>query len=407
MRGGQNSMVWTDADLLELAQMGSSWSEAKASAKERWPEANESTLRRRYAEVQRYLLILKGSPLTPAEENIKDREIARLRADKTHLTKLYKSQTKETAGIAAMVDAINELVPIMKPVAVPKPPVIKGTVEVESLVLCLGDLHFGEVVDPEQTGNFSRFNMQIAEARFNHTIDTCIKLAREKMVNYRFPKLHVFGLGDFVSGIIHDELRVNDELGIVAQCLEAERIVRAGLLKLCQVFEQVEFTGVVGNHGRVTEHYYFKGKANNNYDYLIYKVLERTLSNQPNLKFNVPQSFFTIADVEGTRFLLTHGDVVKSWMGMPFYGLSRAYMKWRVLHADYGYDFQHMVIGHFHNPNIFTIIRNKLIINGCLKGGDEYSIGAIAAACDPVQYMFGVHPTRGITFSWEINSKDA
>jgi hypothetical protein len=339
-----------------------------------------------------------------ALESLKDRQISRLKDEINRLRRLYKAQTKDSAGIEALVGAIHDTVPTMRPVRVPRYVKPAPEIEEESLVLLLGDLHIGEVVDPEQTAGISVFNVDIARQRVRHTIDTAISIAKDKLSNYRFQKINVFLLGDLVSGIIHDELRVNDEVGIVGQCIEAVDIIAEAILKLCQVFPEVHVASVVGNHGRVSEEKYFKGKATNNYDYLVSKMLEKFLAAQSNLTWNIPKSFFTVETVENESFLLLHGDVVKSWMGIPFYGLQRAYLKWRALHADYGFPFKHMIVGHYHNPNMMSIIRYKLIINGCIKGGDEYSIGAISAACDPSQTLFGVHPRKGITHYWEINS---
>jgi hypothetical protein len=340
------------------------------------------------------------------QENRKDREISRMREEVKHLKRLYKTQTQETSGVDALISAIRECVPTMKAVAPPRRKVSRPEVDKESLVLLLSDLHIGEVVSITQTGGISSFDVDIARRRIQFTVDRAIKIAKEKMNHYEFDTLYVFMLGDLISGIIHDELRVNDELGIVAQCIEAVDIISEAILKLCQEFPHVHVASVAGNHGRVTEERYFKGKATNNYDYLISKMIEKLLSNQSNLTWNIPEAFFTVETVENESFLLLHGDVVKSWMGIPFYGLQRAYLKWRTVHADFGTPFKHMIVGHYHNPNMMSIVRYKLIINGCIKGGDEYSIGALAAACDPSQTMFGVNAKRGITHYWELNSKE-
>jgi len=63
-----------------------------------------------------------------------------------------------------------------------------------------------------------------------------------------------------------------------------------------------------------------------------------------------------------------------------------------------------MVVGHFHSPNVLNIQRSKLIMNGSPKGGDEFSLGAMTAASDPVQYIFGVHNKYGLTWNFPINS---
>lgn len=371
-----------------------------------FPGRTVESLTRRQRHLKSAAELRKALPLTIEEESEKDRVIQRLKDEITHIKRKYKSQTRESAGMDALVEAIYAVAPTMEAVPIPPRFVPNPEVEEESLVLLLGDLHYGQVVDEEQTGGISVYSPDIARRRFQFTIDTAIKLALEKLDNYNFSKLHVFGLGDWVSGIIHDELLHNDEGGIVEQVLGAVDVLAEGLLKLCQEFPEVKFTGVVGNHGRVTQKMYWNAKAVNNYDWMVYKFLEKLLANQKNLSFNCPKSFWAIEQVENTRFLIEHGDTVRAWGSIPFYGLSRAYMKMRTLQEDYGISFEHMVVGHLHNPNIFTMVRRKMIINGALVGGDPFSIGAVSAACDPVQMMFGVHPKRGITHFWEINSKD-
>lgn len=317
-----------------------------------------------------------------------------------------REQSKKSAAIDAMVEAIRETVPTREPVPVPKPPKLNGEVETEDVVLCLSDLHYGEVVDPEETGGIAVYNIDVAAARLEYTIDKAIRMAKEKLRGgYHLPHLHVFCLGDIVSGIIHDELEISNEVQIVSQVLESAELLEAELIKLCQVFEKVTFIGVVGNHGRVKQERYFKGKAINNYDYLVYSVVAKALKDQPNLTFKVPKSFWHIEKVQGKRYLLMHGDVIRQWMGMPWYGLQREYLKWRALAESYVGGFDDLVIGHFHNPNIVTIQRDEIIVNGAFKGGDDYSLG-IGVACDPIQLMWGVHPVRGRTWTFQINSSE-
>lgn len=329
-----------------------------------------------------------------------------LQEQHNQLRSKMREQSKRNASVEAMVEAIEETVPTRDPVPVPKPLKVNGDVDTEDVVLCLGDFHYGEVVDPEETGGIAVYNIDVAQARLEHTIDTAIKMAKEKLRGgYHLPRLYVFGLGDWVSGIIHDELEISNEVQIVSQVLESGELLEEALLKLCQHFEEVIFVGVVGNHGRVKQERYFKGKAINNYDFLVYKMVAKALKNQPNLTMRIPKSFWHIEAVQGHRYLLMHGDVIRQWMGMPWYGMQREYLKWRALAESFVGGFDDLVIGHFHNPNIVTIQRDEIIVNGAFKGGDDYSLG-IGVACDPIQLMWGVHPRRGRTWTFQINSAD-
>lgn len=397
--------LWTDERKAVL--MGCT---TDAEMQAAFPDIPLDTLRRR----KRF--IKNESPVRVREEVITrevdpqevvalHRKIARMEEETKSLRRNFKAQTRTTAGMDALVEAILETVPALPKAVIPAPYKPKGKeIEEESLVLCLGDWHYGAIVDPEENGGISVYNIDVARRRITFTVETAIKLATEKLQGYKFKRLHVFGLGDFVSGIIHKELEVNNEVNIVEQVLEVSNLLAEALLQLAMTFPEVRFAGVVGNHGRTEQKMYWDQKAVNNYDYMVYKIVERQLANQKNITFNCPKSFWAIEEVENTRFLVTHGDTVRGWGSIPFYGLQRLYTKMRTLQQDFGTDFHHVVCGHLHNPNEFTIVRHEMLINGALIGGDAFSIGAISAASDPVQLFFGVHPRKGITHRWRIKS---
>ncbi len=342
----------------------------------------------------------------PVDEQVRrDSELQRLRDDLRRTRRLYKFATKDTAHTEAIEQAIREIVPAHEPVPTPKPVKLNGEMETETAVLLYGDIHIGEVIDEEETGGIAVYDTEIAHRRMIYTIETAVKMTKEHLKGgYHIPNIHVFGLGDFVSGIIHKELEVTNEQGIVEQVMVAAEYLAESLLLLCQHFEQVTFTGVVGNHGRVEMNRYFKMKAKNNYDRMVYLIVEVMLRDQPNLTMDIPESFWTVVKVEDTRFLIMHGDNIKSWMGFPFYGLNRGYMKLRTLMEGYKAGFDTMIVGHFHTPNIFSVQRDEVIVNGSTKGGDEYALGQLSAATDPVQILFGVSKKYGRTWTFYINS---
>ena len=68
----------------------------------------------------------------------------------------------------------------------------------------------------------------------------------------------VLGLGDFVSGLIHEELVESAPDTIIEWVLGGSLVVSQFLLDLCENFEEVEFDGIPGNHGRMTKKPRFK-----------------------------------------------------------------------------------------------------------------------------------------------------
>jgi len=56
------------------------------------------------------------------------------------------------------------------------------------------------------------------------------------------------------------------------------------------------------------------------------------------------------------NFLLNHGDSVKGWSGVPFYGIERHF---RRLHSLYNMIIDFELMAHFHNPSTLS---NQVII---------------------------------------------
>jgi len=348
----------------------------------------------------------KVDPEEIEEQVAADVKAQRLQQTLDRTRALYKGAIRRVSDQTAIVEAITEFAPTLA--ALPPPKLIKpgDEVEMETPVFLFGDLHYGDVVDERETGGISVYNTRIARDRSLWTAEKVVKICRHHLRGgYHLPDLEVFSPGDMVSGIIHKELEVVAETGIIGQVVGAAGVLVEVLRIFAANFEHVAFTGVVGNHGRVEQKRYYKRKAMNNYDFLVYLLAREMLRDQENVEFNIPTSFWTIREVEGHRFLIMHGDNCKSWMGIPFYGLKREYLSWRSLAQSYVGGFEDLVVGHFHVPNIFRVTNEEVYMNGALIGGDEFSLGAVSAACDPIQLLFGMNRKQGRTWEYELNSK--
>ena len=60
-------------------------------------------------------------------------------------------------------------------------------------------------------------------------------------------------------------------------------------------------------------------------------------------------------------------------------------------------------MGHFHQPTILEGTDCTAIINGAIKGGDEYSIGTRLASNNAVQLLLTFHEKHGLTDTSRIN----
>jgi UDP-2,3-diacylglucosamine pyrophosphatase LpxH/transposase-like protein len=324
-------------------------------------------------------------PEGPEERRLVDKLVGRIKQLEAALSKRRSDEDL----IAEVCAAIESHQPVF---SAPKLAKLKGKSCV--LVALFSDLHYGEVVSEDETLSVGCYDAEVARRRTHEYAQKISKFidrtgAREVVVYF---------LGDIVSGDIHEELSVTNAVPITEQALSAGELMAEFVAAISQKAKVRAFC-VVGNHGRLRKRYYYKQKQVLNMDWLAYKFAERLVD---GVEFVIPRSPWMISEVLGTKFLLIHGDQVRSWAGIPWYGLTREVLRRRVLGADVGHDFDHLVMGHFHIPAVIPIQQSRCFVNGSLKGGDEYSLGAIASASRPAQLLLEVTEKLGVTSVHEI-----
>ena len=328
-----------------------------------------------------------------------DTKIEALQGKVRYLNRQYKQALKEKnlndRLIEAARDAIISSDPI-EPMSIDYDDDYNDPVEHRAVAL-MSDVHVGEVVSADETNNLSEYNMELFHDRLDIWTNEIINTVVHRRDVLNIPNLDIFMLGDMISGDIHDELSNSNDVSVVDQMVEASRAIASSVLTLSQYFDNVRVTGVAGNHGRMRRKPYYKGKQRQNWDYLCYQLMAMHLSHQNNIEFNIPEAFWTLVDVLGTKFVLMHGDGMQSWSGLPWTGITKTVLKFReLLGADIHFD--RMVMGHYHDP----VETENWIINGNFKGGDEFSIGKLYVNNRPSQTLLYVREDEGVIESKKI-----
>ncbi len=333
----------------------------------------------------------------------KDIEISRLRAEKEILRKKYQQAIKATSTQEVVLEHLNNHIQALPEVISPKLRSTKKTSSSEEeLVLNLGDIHAGEVVKAEELNGLNEYNFNIMTYRLKALADSVIDIAKNKLSGYTFRKLHILGLGDWVSGTIHDELVESADGNVIEWTMNLAYVVAQMIRELAMEFEEIEFVGVIGNHGRLHKKPRFKARYVN-WDYVCYQMLSALLAKQQNVKCTIPKSFWHIHEINSHQFLLIHGDNINSSLGIPWYGIQRMVANLKELLASKNQHFDYIVLGHFHNYGLLDRVKGELIINGSLIGGNEFSVGRMFTSSEACQHFCGVHSKRGMTFRYKIN----
>lgn len=271
------------------------------------------------------------------------------------------------------------------------PPTKKDTFIVP--VLKLSDFHIGEVVNPAETEGLNAYNWAIAQKRLFGIVDDFLKWVEVQRHAYKIEECAVFGEGDYVSGDIHSELVATNEFTLPEQTAKAGLLLGEVLRMIAGHFKKLDVYLVgADNHGRLQKKPQAKQKAANNMSYLVHTLAIAYTEKCRNIKFTVAEGIKLLAEVNGLKVLSEHGDCVKGWSGLPFYGFQRTIGKEAKRRMLNGKGFHVWSIGHFHVP---SFIEDTTILNGSLSGTSEFD-HACGRYAKPCQLAYMVHPKHGV-----------
>lgn len=266
--------------------------------------------------------------------------------------------------------------------------------------LFASDWHFGEVVRPSEIGGVNEYNVALAKERAKSFITVAIDLLRNHLARGKYPGV-VFALGgDMISGSIHEELARSNELEDMPAVLELVGVLTWCIKTLADEFGAVFVPCVTGNHGRTTRKPVAKRRNHSNFDWLTYQILAKRFEDDKRVTFFIPDGPDAYYRVHNTRYLLTHGDQFRGGDGMigALGPISRGDKKKRARNGQTDRSFDVMLLGHWHQYIHLT----RFIVNGSLKGYDEYA-DANNFDVEPAQQAVWItHPDHGITFRMPI-----
>lgn len=263
------------------------------------------------------------------------------------------------------------------------------------------DLHWGEVVDPKQIGGVNSYSVAIAHERLRTLIEVSVDLLFNHIRCPDYPGI-VFALGgDMVSGDIHEELTATNESEIMKIVLDLWGALTWAIEQLADKFGRVFLPCVSGNHGRNTHKIRAKGRAFTSFDWLLYQFLAKRFEGDTRVRFQIPDGSDAQYTVMGHRYLLTHGDQFRGGDGMigALGPIIRGDHRKRSRNAQIDMEYDTMLLGHWHQ----LIQLQRLIVNGSLKGYDEYAYASNFSFEPPRQALWITHPQHGITFSAPVN----
>lgn len=271
-------------------------------------------------------------------------------------------------------------------------------------VLFLSDIHFDEVVKKEQVNFSNEYNHEIAVKRLHHTFQTAINLTKKHISKPNYEGFVLALGGDLLSGNIHEELKETNEQSINRSILDLTDILITGIGGLADEFGKVFVPCVVGNHGRHDRKPRAKNKVYDNFEWLIYQYLVKYFKKDSRVTFLIPDGSDAYFSIYGRNYCLTHGD--QFWGGTGIAGIFSPLMlgmaRKQRRQSSTGQPFDVMMVGHFHQ----YIHTDMLIVNGSVKGYDEYAYQMNFPYEPPQQALFIEHPDKRTSFRMPVLCDD-
>ncbi len=304
-----------------------------------------------------------------------------------------------------IVRVISECVPQLpnvKPLWTP--PKKKSTTTYETVIQFLSDWHGFEHITAERTRGLNEYTPEVMCQRAQNLVAAHTSI-HQKLTRggYDFRELVVALGGDFVSGTIHELEKHAHGTNIVLSSSGVAWLLAQTIRTLAQLYPKVYVVGVGGNHGRLPDARRKQHKdPTRTWDYQIYLMLNWMLADQENVQFWFPDAWAAQVEIRGWNFLLNHGDDIKSWGGIPWYGVERRTGKLLALEGSRGNVIHYQLLGHFHSSVSIPHPAGETFMNGSMIGGTEYSINELGVSDPPRQLMCMVHEDHGVTSRWPL-----
>ena len=384
---GSNKLP-TDFDLQQCIDADAVYQSTNLAAKHLG--INPSTFRHR-------LYLAKGKGLTPKKAPAIDKntELRRLENE----LKLAQKESADSKKIKEIIGDIASKTATMKtPKWVEARPSIPHSSGIPTLFL--SDLHWGENVRPSQINYVNQYNLQIARDRLKNCVDSAIDLLRIISPKMEYEGIVVALGGDMISGDIHEELAESNDLPTIPTVLDLLSSLAGVLGHLADTFGNVFVPCVTGNHGRNTKKIRSKDRHHTSFDWMLYQLLARHFEHDKRLTFFIPDGSDASYRVHNTKYVLTHGDQFRGGDGMigALGPIIRGDHRKRSRNGQIDLSYDVMICGHWHQYMHLT----RLIVNGSLKGYDEYAYTNNFGFEQPQQALWLTHPKHGITFRMPV-----
>lgn len=407
-----NNQKWSETETQQLTALRAAGRTYKEIAK----ILGRTTAAAKYKHTHASVSAIVETPKTVEEDRARAGNDFWRREYKT-LEAKYEKALKEQSAIDQLVELASELAPkSYEPAPGILRPNRKGGSEgrPQSAVLLLSDTHIGQVVEPDQTQGFGRYDFPTFLHRLKYLEESVASILQDHTTT-KVEELVVCLGGDFLHGALNHSAEAAQRNTLFTQFFAGSHAIAQFLRNVAPLAPKVRIYCTVGNHTRWgNQHKMPTEQRYSNLDSFLYAHVQALTRELPTLEWNIDAQPFALFDVQGFKFHLSHGDQLRGGdraLGIPNHSVARMISSTSQMFGKRGDPAPHYyLVGHLHRSIVLPHARGSVLINGGFPGLDGYGLASGFAAVDPSQLFFLVHSKYGKTATYDIllgNAKES
>ncbi len=350
----------------------------------------------------------KSLPSVPPDQPVPVDDPERLRVEAlTNEVAYLRRRTGELdRALASREVVVNRIIEAAKvpvdPVKFKAPPKKNGDLPVRSAVVPIFDIQYGQLVQSQDTPlGLGAYSDAIFRERLARWYEAITLSLRDYSASHRIAELIVALGGDLNEGAdIFAGQAWQLEIDPARQTVQLAALLGeaiGNLIVFCKEeigVKSVMVLSVPGNHGKVGGKKAGATPSTMSWDWLTVEFLRLHLAPYPIDVFASEPGGALLFETMEHLFLLIHGQEIRGWGGIPFYGISR--YDGRAIRMS-GEIFDYCLMGHHHqSASIPNGSGGEFIVSPDWVGANNLS-GVITAASRPGQNLLFVAEKFGIT----------
>lgn len=341
----QKDMIGTWADVRDILNdiLGHDYTDSAYRKKFQYFEQILNDNDEIFTETENQLQELKELKREIQKEKIK------LSDERTELRRLYREQARRESYVDIVKKAMKQEI---KPLEVKEQ--YNLTYSDNDLIVSLTDIHAGIEID----NAFNKFNEKVLRDRLSKYLEKIIQVQ----------KLHTSEncyviIGEVVSGIIHNNLRLENNLDLMQSYMLIVTLISDFLVELSKHFLNIHVYINEGNHSRISPNK-SDSLQGENVDVLVpfYLKAKLQLANNIHIHENEVMEEVAMFSVRENIIMSSHGD------NDPIGDVVQKFTMLFEVKPDIVY------LGHRHTNGMRTVYDTKVIQSGCLSGTDNYAL---------------------------------